>query len=247
VSELSDEERERYAWQMTTPDVGEVGQQKLKAASVLVTRVGGVGGAAAYYLAAAGVGKLVLAHAGPIRLPDLNRQILMTTDGIGEPRVASAARRLRELNPNVEIETVNENLSSHNAADLISRVDLVLNAAPLFEERLALNEQIVRQRKPMIDCAMYDFDLQLTTILPGQTPCLACLHPEPPTQWKRELPVFGAVAGVAGTIGAVEAIKVITGIGQPLAGRMLVASLRDMSFRTMKLQRDAQCSVCRGV
>src|SRR3954468_21195275 len=124
---------------MTTPDVGEAGQRKLKAASVLVTRVGGVGGAAAYYLAAAGVGKLVLAHAGLIRLPDLNRQILMTTDGIGELRTASAARRLRELNPNVKIETVNENPSSRNAADLISRVDLVLNAAPLFEERLALN------------------------------------------------------------------------------------------------------------
>jgi molybdopterin-synthase adenylyltransferase len=247
VNELSDDERERYAWQMTTPDVGEAGQQKLKAASVLVTRVGGVGGAAAYYLAAAGVGKLVLAHAGPICLPDLNRQILMTTDGIGEPRIASAARRLRELNPNVEIETVNENPSSHNAAHLVSRVDLVLNAAPLFEERLALNEHAVRQRKPMVDCAMYDFDLQLTTILPGQTPCLACLHPDPPAQWKREFPVFGAVAGVAGTIGAVEAIKVITGIGQPLAGRMLVASLRDMTFRTMKLQRDTQCSVCRGV
>lgn len=247
MNELSEEERERYGWQMTTPDVGEAGQQKLKAASVLVTRVGGVGGAAAYYLAAAGVGKLVLAHAGPVRLPDLNRQILMTTDGIGELRVASAARRLRELNPNVEIETVSENPSSRNAADLVSRVDLILNAAPLFEERLALNEQVVRQCKPMVDCAMYDFDLQLTTILPGQTPCLACLHPLPPAQWKREFPVFGAVAGVAGTIGAVEAIKVITGIGQPLAGRMLVASLRDMSFRTMKLQRDAQCSVCRDV
>jgi molybdopterin/thiamine biosynthesis adenylyltransferase len=247
VNELSDEERQRYAWQMTTPDVGETGQQKLKAATVLVTRIGGVGGAAAYYLAAAGVGKLVLAHAGLIRLPDLNRQILMTNDAIGELRVASAARRLRELNPNVDIETVSANPSSRNAADLISRVDLVLNAAPLFEERLALNEQIVRQRKPMVDCAMYDFDLQLTTILPGQTPCLACLHPDPPTQWKREFPVFGAVAGVAGSLGAVEAIKVITGIGEPLAGRMLVASLRDMTFRTMKLQRDPQCSVCRGV
>src|SRR4051794_16145775 len=188
---------------MTTPDVGEAGQRKLKATSVLVTRVGGVGGAAAYFLAAAGVGKLLLAHAGPIRLPDLNRQILMTTNGIGDLRVESAARRLRELNPNVEIETMNENVSPQNAGDLVKQVDLVLDAAPLFEERLTLNEQIVRQRKPMVDCAMYDFDLQLTTILPGQTPCLACLHPDPPTQWKREFPVFGAVAGVVGTMGAV--------------------------------------------
>jgi molybdopterin-synthase adenylyltransferase len=247
VNELSEEERARYAWQMTTADVGEAGQQKLKAARVLVTRVGGVGGAAAYYLAAAGVGKLLLAHAGPIRLPDLNRQILMTTNGIGELRVDVAARRLRELNPNLEIQTINENVNYRNAADLVERVDLVLDAAPLFEERLALNEQVVRQRKAMVECAMYDFDLQLTTILPGQTPCLACLHPEPPTQWKREFPVFGAVAGVVGTMGAVEAIKVITGIDQPLAGRMLIANLRDMSFRTLNLQRNPQCSVCRGV
>jgi molybdopterin/thiamine biosynthesis adenylyltransferase len=247
VNELSEEERARYAWQMTTADLGEAGQQKLKAATVLVTRVGGVGGAAAYYLAAAGVGKLLLAHAGPIRLPDLNRQILMTNDGIGQLRVDVAARRLRELNPNLEIQTIDENVNSRNAADLVERVDLVLDAAPLFEERLALNEQIVRRRKAMVECAMYDFDLQVTTILPGQTPCLACLHPEPPAQWKREFPVFGAVAGVVGTMGAVEAIKVITGIGQPLAGRMLVASLRDMSFRTMNLQRNPQCPVCAGV
>src|SRR4051794_8162330 len=185
---------------MTTPGLGEAGQRKLKAASVLITRVGGVGGAAAYYLAAAGVGKLLLAHAGPIRLPDLNRQILMTTNGIGELRVDSAARRLRELNPNVEVETINGNVSPQNVDELVKRVDLVLDAAPLFEERLALNEQVVWQRKAMVECAMYDFDLQLTTILPGQTPCLACLHPDPPTQWKREFPVFGAVAGVVGTM-----------------------------------------------
>jgi molybdopterin/thiamine biosynthesis adenylyltransferase len=247
LDELTDEERARYAWQMSTPDVGEAGQQKLKSARVLVTRVGGVGGAVAYYLAAAGVGTLLLAHAGVIRPADLNRQILMTTDGVGTSRVASAARRLRELNPNVEVESINANLTPDNAAELVSKVDLVIDAAPLFEERLALNGQIVRQRKPMVECAMYDFDAQVTTILPGQTPCLACLLPAAPAQWKREFPVLGAVAGVVGAMGAVEAIKVITGIGQPLAGRMLLANLRDMSFQTMNLQRNPQCSVCRGV
>jgi molybdopterin/thiamine biosynthesis adenylyltransferase len=247
VTDLTDEERARYAWQISTPDIGEAGQRKLKSARVLITRIGGVGGAAAYYLAAAGVGKLLLAHAGAIRLPDLNRQILMTTEGIGQRRVDSAARRLRELNPNVEIETINANVTADNAAELVSKADFVLDAAPLFEERLALNEQIVRQRKPMVDCAMYDFDAQLTTIIPGQTPCLGCLLPHPPAQWNREFPVFGAVAGVVGTIGAVEAIKIITGIGEPLAGRMLLANLREMTFRTMKLQRNSQCSVCRGI
>ncbi|MDB5322783.1 MAG: moeB 1 [Phycisphaerales bacterium] len=247
MNDLTDEERARYAWQISTPDIGETGQRKLKSARVLITRVGGVGGAAAYYLAAAGVGKLVLAHAGEIRPADLNRQILMTTDGIDQLRVDSAARRLRELNPNVEVQTVNNNVTADNVAGLVKEVDLVIDAAPVFEERLALNTQIVRQRKPMVDCAMYDFDAQLTTILPGKTPCLACLFANFPTHWKREFPVFGAVAGVVGTMGAVEAIKVITGIGQPLAGRMLIANLREMTFRTMNLQRNPQCSVCRGV
>lgn len=245
--DLTDEERARYAWQISTPDIGEAGQRKLKSARVLITRVGGVGGAAAYYLAAAGVGKLVLAHAGEIRPADLNRQILMTTDGVGELRVDSAARRLRELNPNVEVQPINANVTADNAASLVSEVDLVIDAAPVFEERLALNNQIVRQRKPMVDCAMYDFDAQLTTILPGKTPCLACLFAKSPSHWKREFPVFGAIAGVVGTMGAVEAIKVITGIGHPLAGRMLIANLREMTFRTMNLQRNPQCSVCRGV
>jgi molybdopterin/thiamine biosynthesis adenylyltransferase len=99
----------------------------------------------------------------------------------------------------------------------------------------------------MVDCAMYDFDAQLTTIIPGQTPCLACLIPHPPDQWRREFPVFGAVAGTIGAMGAVEAIKVITGIGQPLAGRLLLANLRDMTFRTMNLKPNPQCSVCAGV
>ena len=109
-------------------------------------------------LAAAGVGKLVLAHAGNLRLDDLNRQLLMTTDWIGKPRVESAVRRLRELNPHVEIETVAENVSEANAADLVSRCDLVVGAAPLFTERLLLNREAVRQGKPLVDCAMYDLE-----------------------------------------------------------------------------------------
>jgi molybdopterin/thiamine biosynthesis adenylyltransferase len=244
---LTEEEHARYEWQMTTPDIGEAGQKKLKAASVLVSRIGGVGGAAAYYLAAAGIGKLVLAHAGNVKPSDLNRQILMTTDWLGKPRIESATRKLRDLNPNIEIETIAENITPANAADLISKVDLVIDAAPLFEERLLMNQQVVRQRKVLVDCAMYDFEAQLTTIIPGQTPCLACLIATPPKEWKRQFPVFGAVAGVIGTLAAVEAIKVITGIGNPLAGRMLIAALREMTFRTVSLQRNPQCPVCAGV
>ncbi len=244
---LNDEERARYEWQMSTPDIGEEGQKKLKSSRVLVSRIGGVGGAAAYYLAAAGIGKLVLAHAGNVKPSDLNRQILMTTDSLGKPRIESATRKLRELNPNVEVETIAENITPANATELIGKVDLVIDAAPLFEERLTMNQQVVQQRKVLVDCAMYDFEAQLTTIIPGQTPCLACLIAKPPAEWKRQFPVFGAVAGVIGALAAVEAIKVIAGIGNPLAGRMLIASLREMSFRTVSIQRNPQCPVCAGV
>jgi molybdopterin/thiamine biosynthesis adenylyltransferase len=136
LPDLSPDELRRYEWQLNVRDYGEEGQRKLKAATVLVSRIGGVGGAAAIQLAAAGIGKLVLAHAGNLRLDDLNRQLLMNTDWIGKPRIESALSRLKALNPHVEIDTVNANISEENAADLVSRCDLVVGAAPLFTERL---------------------------------------------------------------------------------------------------------------
>jgi molybdopterin/thiamine biosynthesis adenylyltransferase len=243
---LSDEERARYEWQLDTPGFGEEGQERLKGSRVLVSRVGGVGGAVAYQLAAAGVGKLVLAHAGNVRLNDLNRQLLMTTAGLGRPRVELAPTRLRELNPHIEVETVNENVSEANAERLVAGVDLVVGCAPLFEERLLLNRAAVRQGKPLVDCAMYDLDLQLTTVLPGRSACLACLYPEPPPLWRRRFPVFGAVSGVAGSLGAVEAIKLLAGLGEPLAGWLLLCDLGDMSFRKVRLARRSDCPVCGG-
>ncbi|MBI5774387.1 MAG: HesA/MoeB/ThiF family protein [Verrucomicrobia bacterium] len=244
LPKLTAQERARYEWQMWVDDFGEAGQRKLKAASVLVTRVGGVGGCAAYQLAAAGVGRLILAHAGNLKPSDLNRQLLMTTDWLDKPRVESATRRLRELNPNVEIVAVPENISEENAARLVKQADVVVDAAPLFRERFLLNRECVRQRKPMVECAMFDFDAHLTTFIPGRTPCLACLYPEDPAHWKREFPVFGAVAGTVGALGAAEVIKLIAGIGEPLAGRLLTMHLRDMTFRTMKIRREPGCAVC---
>jgi molybdopterin-synthase adenylyltransferase len=235
-------ERDRVEWQRDL--LGPDGQAKLRQASVLVTRVGGVGGAAAQQLAHAGVGKLILAHAGPLRLDDLNRQGLMAFDAIGKPRVETAAARLRQIHPWIEIEAVDENVSAANAAELVKKADLVLDAAPLFPERFALNRECVTQRKPMIDCAMYGFELQVTTVIPGKTACLACLYPEEPPAWRRKFPVLGAVAATAGSIGATEAIKVLTGLGDPLAGRLLLADLRDMSFRTVKAERRPDCAVC---
>jgi molybdopterin/thiamine biosynthesis adenylyltransferase len=241
---LTDHDRAVYEWQMWVPDFGEAGQRKLKAASVLISRVGGVGGTVAYFLAAAGIGRLVLAHAGPIRESDLNRQILMTHAALGTLRVESAAKRLRELNPALQIETVAENISEQNAARLVGSVDLVADCAPLFTERLLLNREAVRQRKPLVDSAMFELEAQLTTIIPGQTPCLACLYPAEPPAWKRQFPVFGAVAGTIGCLAAMEAIKVLAGFGEPLAGRLLIGNLRDMTFRTVRISKNPSCVVC---
>ncbi|MCE9548096.1 MAG: HesA/MoeB/ThiF family protein [Planctomycetia bacterium] len=244
---LTDDERAIYQWQLWIPEFGEAGQERLKGASVLVSRVGGLGGLVAYQLAAAGVGKLILAHGGNVRPSDLNRQLLMTHDGLGKSRVESARRRLLELNPRLTVETLAENVAESNVEQLVRAADIIVDCAPLFEERYLMNREAVRQRKPLVDCAMYDLEIHLTTILPGRTPCLSCLYPEKPAAWKREFPVLGAVAGTAACLGATEAIKLIAGFGQPLAGRMLIGDLRDMSFRTIKLNRREDCRVCGGV
>ncbi len=241
---MTPEEREIYQWQMWVSDFGEAGQAKLRSASVLVSRIGGLGGLVAYQLAAAGVGKLVLAHAGNVKPSDLNRQLLMTHDWIGKPRVESARRRLLELNPRVEIVTLNENLNPSNAESIIDQVDLVVDCAPLFEERLAMNATIVAQRKPMIECAMYDLEASLTVIKPGETPCLACLTAAPPAAWRREFPVFGAVSGTVGCMAAMEAIKVIAGFGELLTGTLLTMDLRHMHFRRRTIHRNPNCHVC---
>jgi molybdopterin-synthase adenylyltransferase len=241
---LTDAEKARYEWQLWTPGFGEEGQRRLKGASVLVSRCGGVGGAVAYELAAAGVGRLVLAHAGNVRPNDLNRQLLMTEQAVGRPRMEIAPQRLRELNPHVEVEAVAENVTEDNVARLVGRVDLVAACAPLFRERLLLNREAVRQNRPLVDCAMYDLEAQLTVVRPGRTPCLACLYPEEPPGWRREFPVFGAMAGAVGCLGALEAIKVLAGLGEPLSGKMLLCDLRDMTFRQAVLKRRPDCPVC---
>lgn len=243
---LTDHERAVYEWQMWIADFGEAGQRKLKSSSVLISRCGGVGGTVAYYLAAAGIGKLILAHAGTIKPSDLNRQILMTEPGLGTLRVDSAAERLRELNPRVEVVTVAENISSDNVARLVGRADIIADCAPLFGERFLMNREAVRQHKPLVDSAMFDLELQLTTIVPGRTPCLACLYPTEPPAWKRQFPVLGAVAGSIACLAAMEVIKVLTGLGEPLLGRLLIGNLRDMTFRTVSVKRNPECPVCAG-
>jgi molybdopterin/thiamine biosynthesis adenylyltransferase len=242
--ELTNEDRAIHKWQMWVDDFGEIGQQRLKQATVLVSRCGGLGSVVAYELVAAGVGRLILAHGGNIQFSDLNRQLLMNYGAVGQSRVEVAKRRLEEFKPQTIIDTVSENVSEHNAQELVEQADLVVDCAPLFEERFALNRQAVKMRKPLVECAMYDLEAQLTTILPGKTPCLNCLYPETPPAWKREFPVFGAVSGTIGCLGAMEAIKVIARFGETLTGKLLVCDLRSMAFRTLQLNKDPNCNVC---
>jgi len=241
---LSDEERAIYEWQLWVEGFGATGQVRLKKATVLVSRCGGVGGMLAMQLAAAGVGRLILAHAGNLRLNDLNRQILMSYAGLDQPRAEQAAKRLREFNPHVETVPVAENISEANVDRLVKGADVVASCAPLFQERLLLNRAAMAQKKPLVDCAMYELEAQLTTVLPGRGPCLACLYPTEPTAWKRQFPVFGAVAGMIGCLGAMEVIKVLAGLGEPLVGKMLVCDLADMSFRKIQLNGGGSCAVC---
>ena len=178
---------------------------------------------------------------------DLNRQLLMTDDWLGRPRVESAKRRLLELNPRLEVEIVNSNINEENAGELVSKVDVVVDCAPLFEERFLMNREAVRQHKPLVDCAMYELEAQIMTIIPRESACLSCLYPDWPKAWKREFPVFGAVSGTVACLGAMEAIKLIADFGEPLTGRLLTMNLRDMSFHTTKINKRNTCAVCAQV
>jgi molybdopterin/thiamine biosynthesis adenylyltransferase len=244
MTELTDDEREIYGWQMDVPGLGEAGQRKLKDATVLVSRCGGLGGLVAYELAAAGVGRLIIPHGGVLKRSDLHRQLLQTHDHVGKLRINSIVRRLRELNPRCEVVGLNEHVTEANAERLVAQADVVVDAAPLFAERFAMNRAAVRLGRPMVECAMYALELTVATILPGRTACLRCWCREAPPTWTRRFPVLGAVSGTAGCIGAVEVVKLITGLGEPLAGRMLCADLGSMRFRTVRLARDPACPDC---
>jgi molybdopterin/thiamine biosynthesis adenylyltransferase len=241
---LTAEERAIYEWQMWVPGMGEEGQLKLKNARVLVSRVGGLGGLVALELAAAGIGKLILAHGGVLQPSDLNRQLLQTHDHIGKLRIDSIVRRLKDLNPRCDIIGVPENVSEANADALVEQADIVVDAAPMFQERLALNAAAFRVGKPMVECAMHTLEASVTTFVPGKTGCLACYIPEVPPTWKRQFPVFGAVSGAAACIGAMEVIKLITGIGTTLQGELLSMNLETMQFRKVRLPKREDCAVC---
>lgn len=244
LPELTPDERAIHEWQMWLPGFGEVAQRKLKGASVLISRVGGIGGLVAAQLAMAGVGRLVLAMGGHVHARDLNRQLLQSPSRIGQPRMDAILARLRDLNPQIELIGVRENISDANARELATQADVLVDCPPLFEERYAMNRAAIALGKPMIECAMYALEAHLTTFLPGRTGCLACLHSEPPPYWRREFPVLGAVSGTVACLGAVEVVKLLTGLGQPLADTLLTMDLGTMQFRRHQLRKVRGCPVC---
>ncbi|MEL6221520.1 MAG: HesA/MoeB/ThiF family protein [Cyanobacteria bacterium J06627_8] len=244
MTTLTPTELDRYRRQMMLPGFGESGQLKLKDATVLVTGVGGLGGTAALYLAVAGVGKLILVRGGNLKRDDLNRQILMTDDWVGKPRVFKAKETLMAINPDIEIETVCEFVTEENVDDLVQSADLALDCAFDFKERTLLNIACVRWDKPMVEAAMNDMEAYLTTIIPGETPCLSCIFPEIP-EWDRwGFGVLGAVSGTLACLAALEGVKLITGLGEPLLGKLLTMDLARAEFAKRRPYHDPDCPVC---
>ncbi|MGG6312019.1 HesA/MoeB/ThiF family protein [Paenibacillus macerans] len=239
------EDFRRYERQLKL--IGTEGQRKLKEATVLVAGIGGLGGTAALYLAAAGMGRLILAHEGEIQRPDLNRQILMDAARIGEERIATAVQNLKRINPDVVIEGHNARVTMADSGPWVRSADLVIDARYDFPERYALNRLCVAAGKPLVEAAMYGFEVSLTTIVPGLTPCLACLYPERSQEWEPlGFPVLGATSGLAGCLAALEAVKWIAGVGQPFINVMHRINTLDMSSYAVRLRRNPDCECCRG-
>ncbi|UCC69627.1 MAG: HesA/MoeB/ThiF family protein [Armatimonadota bacterium] len=243
--ELTDRDREMFKRQIDIPGFGEEAQRKLKNSSALITRVGGLGGPVSLLLAMAGVGKIVILHSGRLTWSNLNRQILMRHDHVGKPRIECATELFERLHPECKVVAAAEDANEENAKEWVSQVDVVCDCPPSFEERYALNKACVELRKPMIEAAMYGMEGTLTTIVPGETPCLACLVPEKPPWWETYgFPVLGAVSAALGCLAAVEAIKVLTGFGEMLKGKMLSYDANAMDFYKFPVERRADCPVC---
>ena len=244
AAELTDEEQATYQWQIWTPEFGEEGQRRLKNSTVLISRCGGLGSVVAYELAAAGIGRLIIAHGGNVKHSDLNRQLLMTHDWLGRPRIETIERRLKDLNPRLDLVPVPANLDDVLAEELVPQADVCVGAAPLFVERFAMNDACVRHGKPHVNCAMFDTDATIATFGAGGRPCLRCITPDKPAYWKRQFPVFGATSGTVACMGAMETIKLLAGFGETLQDRLLHLDLRRMKFDEIGIEANAECPVC---
>jgi len=244
--EFSSFERERYERQVRLPGFGFQAQRQLKQAKVLISRVGGVGGTVSMRLAQAGIGHLVLAHGGRIVPEYLNRWPLALPSDLGRPCIEVFLERLEAMNADMKLTGEPANVNEENVAALVDQVDLIVDAAPLFEERYLLNQQAVHQRKPLIMAAMYGTEGYITTIVPGETPCLACLYPKKPDYWNsiQAFPVIGPCSDLVGAIAAMEAIKVLTNFGTPLKGVLWFFDLQNNIMRHLQIQRRPDCPVC---
>lgn len=245
---LTPGERERYARHLTIEEVGEEGQIKLKQAKVLCVGAGGLGSPAAYYLAAAGVGTLGIIDYDVVDRTNLQRQILHSDDRVGASKTESARQTLLGLNPDIDVATHEERLTSDNVDRIFSDYDLVVDGCDNFPTRYLVNDACVKHRKPNVHGSIYRFEGQVTVFWPGRGPCYRCLFPEPPPPEMApscaEAGVLGVLPGVIGALEAVEAIKIILGKGEPLIGRLLCYDALEVSFRELRPRRDADCKYC---
>jgi len=242
---LTQATRERYKRQLMLHGYTEEHQQRLKKATVFVAGVGGLGGTAALYLAAAGIGRMVLVHAGNLTLSNMNRQVLMKTSHIGKSRVVQAKERLQEINPDVDLEICDERITEHNVRKLLRTSQIALSARPNFQERRILNQACVEQSVPMVEAAMNGMEGYIFNVIPKVSSCLHCMYPTDDPSWEElGFPVLGAVSGMLGCMMALEAIKLLTGYGKPLLSQMLIFNTDDMEFRKVKIPKNDHCPVC---
>ncbi len=246
--DFSDEQIERYSRHIILPEVGGVGQAKLLEARVLMIGAGGLGSPAAYYLAAAGVGNLGIVDFDRVDLSNLQRQIIHNTERIGMLKTESAKKTIEALNPDVKVTVFNERISSQNIKILFENYDYIVDGTDNFATRYLINDACIMMGKTNIHGSIFRFEGQATIFKPKEGPCYRCLYPEPPPPGLvpncQEGGVLGVLAGILGNIQAVETLKLILGIGEPIVGRLLIYDALKTEFRKLKLKRDENCPVC---
>ncbi len=245
---LSPEQRNRYQRHLLLPEVGETGQLKLLDSKVLLLGAGGLGSPAALYLAAAGVGTLGIIDMDVVDASNLQRQILHNTDRIGERKVDSAKKTLTLINPDVNVVTYDVRLGADNVLDIIDGYDVIVDGTDNFPTRYLVNDASLLKRIPVVHGSIFRFEGQVTVFNPYEGPCYRCLLPEPPPAELApscsEAGVLGVLPGIVGSLQAVEAIKLLLGIGDTLQGRLLAYDALEQSFRTFKVRRDPACPAC---
>src|SRR5213592_344237 len=251
MTTLAQAELLRYSRHLILPDVGVPGQEKLKAARVLLIGAGGLGSPAALYLAAAGVGTLGLVDFDNVDVTNLQRQILHGTSDVGRPKLVSARERIADVNPHVRLETYETALTSKNALDILSGYDIVVDGTDNFATRYLVNDACVLQGKPNVYGSIFRFEGQASVFALPDGPCYRCLFPEPPPPGLvpscAEGGVLGVLPGLVGTIQATETITLIVGAGEPLKGRLLLIDTLGMQFRTVNVRRDPVAHRLRAV